>query len=345
MTPTGAGEPATAAGAEAAPVSETGGRRKKQPRLTVPPFTRLDELPDPTPADGPDPYGNPDPEPAWMAIDWRDHLRAIDLGGTRVNYVEIGEGAPIVFVHGLGGCWQNWLENLPHFAARGHRAIALDLPGFGRSPLPDWPISIPAYGRLVDDFRRRLGVTEATLVGNSMGGFIAAEIATARPGWVRRLVLASPAGMSTARTRGESVAVATRISGVVAPLLLRLGNGGMRRAAIREALFRGVFRFPLEIRTELLWEFFNGGLGAPGFLSAATALVAYDFRDRIPQIEAPTLIAWGRNDLVVPSTDARAYGDRIPGSEVVILDRCGHVAMAERPVRFNRLMERLIAER
>ena len=94
-------------------------------------------------------YGNPDPE--WLRIDWRRHLRRVELPGAEVNYAEIGEGEPILFVHGLGGCWRNWLENLPHFG-RTHRAIALDLPGFGDSPMPSWTIDMPAYGRLVHDF-------------------------------------------------------------------------------------------------------------------------------------------------------------------------------------------------
>ena len=88
----------------------------------------------------------------------------------------MGSGPPLVFVHGLAGCWQNWLENIPHFA-RSHRVIAVDLPGFGESELPHEDISIPGYGRFVDAFLGEIGVERAPLVGNSMGGFIAAEVA------------------------------------------------------------------------------------------------------------------------------------------------------------------------
>src|SRR5262245_18749480 len=126
------------------------------------------DLPEPTPTDEPDPYGNPDDEPEWMTIDWSEHLREIDVVGTRVNYVEMGEGPAVVFVHGPSGAWQNWLENLPHFA-RSHRVIALDLPGFGSSPMPPWDVTIPAYGRFLRDFCERVGVSSSMLVGNSMG--------------------------------------------------------------------------------------------------------------------------------------------------------------------------------
>jgi len=74
------------------------------------------ELPEATPSDGPDPYG--DAEPEWLRIDWRRHLRQVDVVGARTNYVEMGEGPPLLFVHGLSGCWQNWLENIPHLAER-----------------------------------------------------------------------------------------------------------------------------------------------------------------------------------------------------------------------------------
>ncbi|MCL4287586.1 MAG: alpha/beta fold hydrolase, partial [Thermoleophilia bacterium] len=115
------------------------GRRRRPPRAVTYPYRRIERV-EVTPADEPDPYG--DDSPAWLAIDWGRHLRTIEAGGTPINYAEIGEGPAIVFVHGLGGCWQNWLENMPRMAALGFRAIALDLPGFGSSPMPPWQISI-----------------------------------------------------------------------------------------------------------------------------------------------------------------------------------------------------------
>ena len=72
------------------------------------------ELPPATPSDGPDPYGDPDPE--WLRINWSAHRHQVDVVGARVNYVEMGEGPPLLFVHGLSGAWQNFLENIPYFA-------------------------------------------------------------------------------------------------------------------------------------------------------------------------------------------------------------------------------------
>ncbi len=98
-------------------------------------------------------------------------LRRVELPGASVNYVEIGEGPPVLFIHGISGSWQNWLENLPAFGRR-FRAIALDLPGFGASPMPEWELDIPTYGRLIRDFCEKLDLgNDVALVGNSLGGW------------------------------------------------------------------------------------------------------------------------------------------------------------------------------
>lgn len=299
------------------------------------------ELPPATPSDGPDPYGNPDPE--WLRVDWGDHLRTIDVVGARVNYVEMGEGPPILFVHGLSGAWQNWLETLPHFA-RSHRVIALDLPGFGASPMPPWEISIPSYGRFVRDFCERVGVDRCSLVGNSMGGFIATEVAITDPERVDELTLVSAAGVTWARARREPAAVIARMGRAAAPVLLRFHMSGIRRQRLRKGYFQGVFFDPDSLRREMLWENVVPALNSPGYYDALTTLWGYDIRDRLEEIGVPTLIVWGRNDRVVPVPAAVSYKKRIgENAELVIFDRCGHVPQIERPVRFNRVLERFLA--
>ena len=301
------------------------------------------ELPAATPSVGPDPYGNPDPE--WMRIDWRRHLRRVDVVGTEVNYVEIGEGPPLVFVHGLSGAWQNWLENLPHFA-RHHRAIALDLPGFGGSPMPPWAISIPAYGRFLRDFCERIGVGPCSIVGNSMGGFIATEVAVADPERIEKLALVSAAGITWARARREPAAMVGRLARAATPLALRFQtSAGIRRRRARHLSFQGVFFDPNGVRRELLWENIVPALQSPGYLEAMTNLVGYDIRHRLEEISEPTLIVWGRNDRVVPVPAALAYERRIgDNARLEIFDHTGHVPQLERPVRFNRVLEGFLVQ-
>jgi pimeloyl-ACP methyl ester carboxylesterase len=309
------------------------------PRAVTYPYRRI-ERPAPTLSDGPDPYGNPDPE--WLRIDWREHTRWVDLAGTRVSYAEIGSGPPLLFIHGLGGSWQNWLENLPPLAAAGYRAIALDLPGFGHSPMPDFDVSMPAYGRLVDDFCAALGLAGATIVGNSMGGFIAAEVALSEPEWIERLVLVSAAGISHATMRKEPVAAGAHLMVALTPLAVRMNLLGLRRPRLRRAAFQSVMRHPELIRPELLWELFVHTMGSPAFRQSMVALTGYDFLDRLERLAVPTLLVWGRDDLVVPAADASGYAERISDSELHIFADTGHVPMVERPVRFNRLLGRFI---
>jgi pimeloyl-ACP methyl ester carboxylesterase len=299
------------------------------------------ELPPATPSGGPDPYGSSDPE--WLRIDWREHLRQIDVVGARANYVEMGEGPPLLFVHGLGGSWQNWLENIPHFA-RTHRVVAVDLPGFGASPMPPWETTIPAYGRFLRDFSERLSIDRCSLVGNSMGGFIATEVAISEPDRVDDLTLVSAAGITWARARREPAAMLARVGRAAVPLALRFQLSQIGRPRFRRQAFRGVFHDPNALRRELLWENVVPAMQAPGTFDSMRNLVGYDIRDRLAEIGVPTLIVWGRNDRVVPVPAAFSYKKRIgDNAELIIFDECGHVPQMERPERFNRVVERFLA--
>lgn len=298
-------------------------------------------LPPATPADGPDPYGNPDPE--WMRIDWREHRHEVDVVGSKVNYVELGEGPPLLLVHGLSGAWQNWLETIPHFA-RNHRVVALDLPGFGSSEMPSWEISIPAYGRFLRDFCERIGIARCSLAGNSMGGFIATEVAITEPERVDDLVLVSAAGITWARARREPAAMIGRVGLATAPLATRFHMSWIKRPGLRKGVFQGVFFDPNGLRRETIWENVVPALQSPGYYDALTTLWGYDIRHRLEEIEVPTLIVWGRNDRVVPVPAALSYEKRIgDNAELVIFDRCGHVPQIERPLRFNRVLGDFLA--
>jgi pimeloyl-ACP methyl ester carboxylesterase len=298
--------------------------------------------PTPPPEGISDAYGSADPE--WLGIDWREHLRWADVEGTRVHYCELGSGPPLVFVHGLSGAWQNWLENIPHFA-RTHRVIALDLPGFGASPVPEWEISIEAYGRLLGGLCDELGVERCNLVGNSMGGFVAAEVAISDPERIDRLALVSAAGISHARMRRTPATASARVAAAMAPYAFKVHEQALTRPVLRHYALGGVFYKPTALRPEILWENVHAGLDAPGFLAAVQGLVGYDFTDRLPEIEVPTLIVWGRQDRVVPPADGQEFERLIPGSRLVVFDRCGHVPQLEKPARFNALLEEFLATR
>jgi pimeloyl-ACP methyl ester carboxylesterase len=282
----------------------------------------------------------------WMDIDWREHLRWVRVEDRWMNVLDYGSGSPLIFIHGLSGCWQNWLENIPYFA-RGHRIIAVDLPGFGQSEMPIEPISIKGYAQTIDALMTELGIDTAQIVGNSMGGFIGAELAINHPARVERLVLVAAAGLSieyirTVRTQGlrhqaENVVffqlgwIASRSHTVAA------------RKRLRSALLLLVAAHPAKLPPAITIELVAGS-GKPGFGDALDAMMNYPLRDRLEKIGCPTLIVWGEKDRLVPVKDADVFEQLIPDSRKVVYKDTGHITMVERPARFNRDVDAFLGE-
>lgn len=284
-------------------------------------------------------YGNPDPE--WTRVDWPAASRTVELDGATVRYVELGEGEPVLFVHGISGCWQNWLENLPHVAATGRRAIALDLPGFGASPMPAWPVEMAAYGRVVNELCAHLGLERVTLVGNSMGGFVAVEAATADPRRYRHLVLVSAAGIiNTWNPEGRATLMAL-IWSQLGPLAAGRSAAIVARPRSRRLVWAPMVRYPSRLRGELLLAQMESGLRCPAFGPALSSLIAQDIRERLGSIALPTLIVWGQSDRVIPLAAGISYHRRIPHSRLEVFERTGHLPQLERPLRFNALLDEL----
>ncbi|MFL5827470.1 MAG: alpha/beta fold hydrolase [Thermoleophilaceae bacterium] len=273
--------------------------------------------------------------PNWRDVDWREHLHSAEVDGRRVNYVDIGsgDGPPVVFIHGLGGAWQNWLENLPRVAQE-RRAIALDLPGHGQSEMPAEKISISGYGRCVDALTEQLGFSEVALVGNSMGGFIAAEMAIQFPERVAQIVLVSPAGITTTELHRAPALTWARTAAALGAWASTRSEAFVRRPGLRHAALNVVTRHPSKLAPDMAWEMIAHS-GKDGFVDATRALLEYDFRDRLPEIRCPTLIVWGNRDALLDVGDADEYERLIPDSRKVLMEDTGHMAMLERPVAFN----------
>jgi pimeloyl-ACP methyl ester carboxylesterase len=290
-----------------------------------------------TVAPPPDPYGSVGPS-AWLEVDWAAHQRWVEVGDRWVNLVEIGRGPPVIFIHGLSGCWQNWLENIPFFAAD-HRVIALDLPGFGESELPAEPISITGYARTIDALCDALAIDHAAVVGNSMGGFVGAELAIRFPRRVDRLCLVAAAGLSmeyirSERQRGWRQRMENVMFFSLAWLAVR-SDLVVRRPRLRQMLLTLVAAHPERLPSALLAEQMRGSGKPPGFDGALEAMTRYPIRDRLGEIGAPTLIVWGGEDRLVPVGDATEFEWLIPESRKLIYPDTGHLAMLERPARFN----------
>ena len=281
----------------------------------------------------------------WLDFPWDRHQHRMRIDGREANYVDVGDGPALVFVHGLGASWQSWLENIPEFA-RDHRVVAMDLPGFGYSDLPEGDISIEYYAswtfRLLDE----LGIEACAVVGNSMGGFIAAEMAIRRPERVQRLAVVSAAVFWQEYRRAQPLVQLARMSdAIVARALTRVTDDVATRPRLRSwALATAGFRYPHLIDRELAHEMVRSARRTDGFLPALEALADFPLEEELPKISCPALIVWGAHDALVPVKDAKRMEELIPDSRRVVFERTGHVAMLERPERFNRVLREFLDE-
>jgi pimeloyl-ACP methyl ester carboxylesterase len=290
--------------------------------------------PDSTYADGDD--------SSWMDVDWPALTRRLEVDGRGVGVIDTGgDDPPLLFIHGLGGIWQNWLLNLPAFMGT-HRCVAVDLPGFGLSEKPD-ESSIPGFARTVDRVCAELGIEEPVVIGNSMGGFVGAELAVRYPTRVSKLVLVAAAGLSTEYLRREPLLAGARAFMVLTARAGLRGDGMVRRPRLRRFALQAVVRYPEKLSLPLATELV-GGANAPGFVDSFEALLTYSFRDKLERIEVPTLIVWGRNDMLVPVADAEGYEHLIgENAHSVIFEDTGHLPQLERPSRFNALLRSFLA--
>jgi pimeloyl-ACP methyl ester carboxylesterase len=290
-----------------------------------------------------DDYGATD-EPDWRGIDWSKHLHRVEIDGAEVNYVDIGEEGkdrPILFVHGLGGQWQNWLENIPRFA-QSRRVVALDLPGFGLSGMPSEKISIEGYGQVLAEFGNQLDLNPAVVVGNSMGGFVAAELAICRPDSVERLLLVSSAGVSQMDVARRPILAVAKATGLVLTENIGQQKWLAGRPAFRHVVLSIVVRHPSMIRADMAYEGLIKGTAKPGFETALRACLEYDFRDRLPQIGCPALVIWGEKDAIIPVDDADTFVELIEGARKMVMEDTGHLPMVERAPTFNDTLQEFL---
>ncbi|MEK6607963.1 MAG: alpha/beta hydrolase [Myxococcota bacterium] len=262
-------------------------------------------------------------------------------------HVDEGAGAPIVFIHGLTATLDFWWPQTAHFAQR-HRAIALDLPGFGRSDKPDVDYSVHYFVGVLARFLHAKHIARATLVGNSLGGQVAMAFALAHPRAVSSLVLVSPAGVSAYPRRAISLLLH-------ALALARRGRGGGWKGLPRvpaptvALLFKLVFPTRPD-KAARFTRFYLAGMESPDYplylraaLRAMHGVVRCHMVERAGEIAAPTLIVWGGKDLLLPVTAAKPLRRRIPGSRLIVYADAGHCPMIDEPDRFNRDVEEFLA--
>jgi pimeloyl-ACP methyl ester carboxylesterase len=250
------------------------------------------------------------------------------------NYVRRGSGPPLLLLHGIGSRWQMWEPVLAQLTAQ-REVIALDLPGFGASPMPPpgTPAGVPSLTRLVAEFLDELGVQRPHVAGNSLGGMVALELAKA--GRVSSVTALSPAGF---HSRGELIYqraalwTLARVARALEPWADQLNRSPIGRTLS----YSLVVARPRQISAADGAASARALAGAPWFDATLKAFSAPFAGGE--QIDVPVTIAWGAKDrLLRPRQAARAQRE-IPRARVLKLTRCGHVPTYDDPGEVARVL-------
>lgn len=260
--------------------------------------------------------------------------KSVTVFGAKIHYVEAGDTAKpkVILLHGLGGNTTNWATNIVPLSEKYH-VIVLDQVGFGRSDKPALKYRIATFVDFLDKFMSELKIEKASLVGNSMGGWVAGLMAINYPNRVEKIVLADAAGL---------------VPDVFDPKdMYQLNNS--TRAEIRDNMKR-IFATPALQNNELLVDQFlttRVTLNDGGTINSIIDSInrKEDFLNgRLGEIKKPTLVIWGKQDGLLPVADAHAFNKGIAGSEIIIFDNCGHVPQFERSADFNKSVIEFLAK-
>jgi pimeloyl-ACP methyl ester carboxylesterase len=279
--------------------------------------------------------------------------KVADVDGP-VHYLDFGgSGTPLVMIHGLGGAAINWMA-VGDELGRTHRAVALDLAGFGQTPLHGRSASVGANTDLVHGFVEKVFGEPAVLVGNSMGGHIAILEAAAHPEAVQSLILVDPAIPGPHVRRPPPLMLgamaALSIPGVAQAIVDRraraLGPEGLVMQTLA-LVCADPSRVPAEVvaaHVQLTRE--RAGLGRQNgraFVQASRSIglrmASPAFWPRAAAVSAPTLVIHGSLDRLIPLEAARNLERRRPDWQLEILEGVGHVPMMETPHLFLRALE------
>jgi pimeloyl-ACP methyl ester carboxylesterase len=226
------------------------------------------------------------------------------VGAATIAYQEAGDGPPVVLIHGLSGSSRWWARNVGALAERFH-VYVIDLIGFGGSRGGQRFMLDKAADHLAH-WMDQLGIVRASMVGHSMGGYIAAELAADAPERVERLVLVDAAALPFGQNVGWHMA----------------------------SMMRELQRLPADFLPPLLFDALRAG---PATLwDAASALLRADLRPKLERISAPTLVVWGERDAIVPLGLGKQLTRLLPKREMLVIKNAGHNPMWDCPQAFNR---------
>ncbi len=250
---------------------------------------------------------------------------------TQLHSVESGEGPALLLLHGLFDSLETWSRLTPCLSGR-FKLHALDLPGFGKSPLPEaWSSSISGMVDAVIRFLDTKGIATVSLVGNSMGGSLSLAIAQRHPGRISQIVLLNPYGLPT---------VPIAVEGARRPVIGRILPYLLRKSAIRKCA-KGIFSRafydkafmsdPLLERVVSPFISLQNRLNLFRFLRSISTEEIKAIDRKLPELKQSVLILWGKEDAWLSNEHCRRLEARLLSVKLVTLPECGHLPQIEKP--------------
>lgn len=255
-----------------------------------------------------------------------------ETGGQTLYYERQGAGKPLLLLHGWGGKIESWLPLIRDFSPL-REVIAVDFPGFGRSPEPREPWSVTEYMELTAAFLRQLKLEAVDIVAHSFGGRVAILLAATHPELTGKLVLTGAAGLiapaSSKRRAKTTLYKALRGLAESAPARALLGE--KRVNALREALIQ---------------KFGSADYRAlsPNMRPTFNRVIHQDLRPHLPSIKSPALLIWGAKDDQTPLWMGKVMEKEIPDAGLVVFEDAGHFAYLDRYGDFRAIVMNFLEE-
>lgn len=241
------------------------------------------------------------------------------------SYIEVGEGTPIIVLHGLMGGLSNFNSVTKHFSDNGYKVVIPELPIYTMSLLKT---NVRSFAKYLHSFIEFKGYEEVILLGNSLGGHIGLYHTKLYPEKVKALIITGSSGLY------ESA----------------MGSGYTKRSdyEVIKKKAQDVFYDPEVATKEIVdevYETVNDRNKLIKTLAIAKSAIRHNMAKDLPKIQVPTCIIWGKNDTVTPPEVAEEFHTLLPDSDLFWIDKCGHAAMMEHPEEFNKILESWLKKR
>jgi 3-oxoadipate enol-lactonase len=253
------------------------------------------------------------------------------VNNTGIYYESTGQGEPLLFIHGLASSSRSWKKQVPFFSQQ-YRVITFDIRGHGRSDKPIEPYSIELFATDAVELLKALGIETAHVVGFSMGGMIAFQLAVEAPGLVRSLVAVNSCPEGSIRSFNDGVECFKHLVGIQINGIRhkRRNNGGEPASeSEREHTYQSLLQ-RMAMKNKL------------AYANAFGALLKWSVTDRLDTIKCPTLMITSDEDFV-PVSVKEGYASKMPCAELMVISNSRHATPREQTEEFNKMLLQFVS--